>query len=144
MHSHFPTTKLFLNSYILKWAGTIKKVRKQSSWRIIVLCLCNLCWFWTNVACVCPCKFILVHRMDKDKKLHGCFFPTYSFSTCNITLPKRNEVFSKHTQKILFLKRNLTLQQILTPSFNRFPADYFLNLKLSAEIDTAQLSDSNG
>lgn len=75
--------------------------------------------------------------MDKDKKLHGWFFPTHSFSTCNITLHKKSEVFSKHTQKILFLKGNLTLQQILTPGFNRFPADYFSNLKLSVEIDTA-------
>ena len=55
-----------------------------------------------------------------------------------------NRVFSKQIEKkLLFLKGNLRLQQILTPSFNRFPALSCLNLKLSVEIGTAQLSDSN-
>lgn len=47
------------------------KGRKQSNWKIIVLCLPQLCCFRTDAACVCPYKFILVDRMDKNKKLPG-------------------------------------------------------------------------
>lgn len=55
-----------------------------------------------------------------------------------------NRVFSNQIEKkLLFLKDNLTFQWILTPGFNRFPAVSCLNLKLSVEIGTAQLSDSN-
>lgn len=53
-----------------------------------------------------------------------------------------DRVFSKQIEKkLLFLKGNLRLQQILPPGFNRLPAVSCLNL--SVEIGTAQLSDFN-
>jgi len=50
-----------------------------------------------------------------------------------------NEAFPNQMEKkLLFLKGNLTLQQVQVPGFNRFPAASCLNVKPSLEIGTAQ------